>query len=253
MVWDMKLYMTGVGILLALMAFVVFVAYFCKRYKQNFWKFFRWLPLFIGLTYFLGAYVDFVFKLGLFPGSYEELLILLSPRGFNFHFVWLLLGALLSIGIFIKRIKRYETKKVWIDIFFFSFTLALIPLGFFLLLWDNFIGVTTSSSLGVRALHSDSQLNKFSGVLPIGLFLSLVSLLAVLVVWIWRRIKKKYGLGLLGFVLMILFINVIFLFQQYPKHGIVSLGSVIFDIKSHVSFLVIMYCLWVYYKWKRVS
>lgn len=253
MVWDMKLYMTGIGILLGFLTFLVFVAYFCKRYKQNFWRFFHWIPLFVALTYILGAYVNFVFQLGLFPGSYEELLILLSPRGFNFHFVGLLLWVVISIWIFLKKIKRYETKKVWVDIFFFSFAMALVPLGFFLLLGDNFIGETTSGLLWVRSLHTDSQLNKFSGVLPIGLFLSFVSLLSALIVWLFRRVKRKYGLGLLGFAFLLLLINIIFLFQQYPKHGIVSVWSVILDIKHHISFLVIMFCIWVYYKWKRMS
>lgn len=253
MAWGMKIYMTGIGILLALFSFIFFVAYFCKRYKQNFWKFFVWLPLFIILMYLLGAYIDFVFQIGLFPSNYEELLILLSPRGFNFHFVWILLGAVISIGIFIKSIKRYENKKVWIDILFFSLAMALVPLGFFLLLGDNFIWEATTWFLWVRSLQVGSQLNKFSWVYPIGLFLSFAALFSVLVVGIWRRVKKNYGLGMIGFVLLLFLINIIFLFQQYPKHGIVSMGSVLLDIKQHISFLVIMYAIWVYYKWKRVS
>ncbi|NOZ44164.1 MAG: hypothetical protein GXP45_03350 [bacterium] len=88
--------------------------------------------------------MQFVFDVALFPRSYEELSILLSPRGFHFHFVGILLGIVISIAIFLKKIKRYENKKVWIDILFFSFALALVPLGFFLLLGDNFIGQTTT-------------------------------------------------------------------------------------------------------------
>jgi len=253
MAWDMKVYMTWIGILISFFSFVIFVLYFCRKYKQNFWKFFNWLPILIFLTYILWAYVQFVFDVALFPRSYEELSILLSPRGFHFHFVGILLGIVISIAIFLKKIKRYENKKVWIDILFFSFALALVPLGFFLLLGDNFIGQTTTWALWVRALQTDSQLNKFSGVLPIGLFLSGASLLVAFVFALRRRYKRKYGYGLWWFVFLLIAINIIFLFQQYPKHGIVSLGSSTLDIKQHVSFLVVMFCIWVYYKWKRVS
>jgi len=50
---------------------------------------------------------------------------------------------------------------------FFAMTGALIPLGLFLLLGDDFIGKSTNSLRGVQALQSESALNKFSAVYPI--------------------------------------------------------------------------------------
>ncbi|MEI7558253.1 MAG: hypothetical protein WCJ45_05610 [bacterium] len=53
---------------------------------------------------------------------------------------------------------------------------------------DNFIGATTTSWLGIKSLHSDSQWNKFNLVYPIGLFLSLASLFVVIGI---KILKKK--------------------------------------------------------------
>ena len=39
-----------------------------------------------------------------------------------------------------KQFRRSETKKVWLDILFFSFVDGIIVLGIGLLLGDNFVG-----------------------------------------------------------------------------------------------------------------
>jgi len=252
-IWGLKVYMTGVGIVISFITFLLTGIYFCKKYKQSFWQFFYRAPLFVMLLYLLGTYVTFVMQVSLIPTSYDQFMMWLSPYGFPFHFVWLLIATTISIAIFIKKIKRYENKKVWIDILFFSISISLIPLGFFLLLWDNFIGKPTDSWLWIRALHPDSQLNKFSTVFPIWLLLSLFSLAVTILLWIIRRIKKKYGLWLIWFIILLLGINIILLLQQYPRYGVVSIGQILLDIKQHLSFLIIMYCLWVYYKWKKIS
>lgn len=248
-----KVYMTGIGILVSMATFIIFAAYFCKKYKQNFWKLFYRLPILIVLVYLLGSYISFVLQIGWFPESYEELLTLLSPYGFNFHFVGILIGIVLAMIHFFKRVQRYENKKVWIDIMFYSVATAILPLGFFLLLGDDFIGSATSGAIGVKALHAESQLNKFSGVYPIGLMLSMASLLTMLLITIIRTVRKQFGYGLWGFIILLISLNIIFFVQQYPKYGIVSIGGVTLDIKHQVSFLVIMFCLWTYYKWKKMS
>jgi hypothetical protein len=82
-------------------------------------------------------------------------------------------GAFISIGMFLKKIIRVENRKNRADILFFAFSLAIVPLGIFLMFGDNFIGFPTDSIIGVKSLHFESQLNKFNAVLPIGLFLSI--------------------------------------------------------------------------------
>lgn len=79
----------------------------------------------------------------------------------------ILLGIVLSLILFFKKIKTIENRKIWGDIFFYAFGLCIVPLGIFLFLGDNFIGKGTDSFLGVQALHSESQRNKFDAVYPI--------------------------------------------------------------------------------------
>ncbi len=234
--WWSKFYMTGIGIIISFLVFIGIARYLTKKYHQNFWKFFYWLPFLIVLTYFLGSYVNFVFDVGLFPTTWFEVLNLLSPYGYKFHFMGLLIGMFISISLFLRKIARVENKKVWSDILFFSFGLSLVPLWIFLLMGDNFIGTTTTSRLGIKSLHSDSQRNKFNLVYPIGLFLSLWSLFLVLYIKIIK--KKRFGYGMLGFALLLLLISIILLLQQYSRHMVFSWGTLMFDIKQYSALIV---------------
>jgi hypothetical protein len=133
--------------------------------------------------------VQFVFDVGVLPTNLSELMILISPYGYKFHFAGLLLGIFIAIASFLTKIKRTENKKIWIDILFYSLVLSLVPLGIFLLMGDNFIGTQTTSFMGIKSLHSESQWNKFNLVQPIGIYLSLAALLTVAYI---RIIKKKF-------------------------------------------------------------
>jgi len=234
-----------------LLVFVAVAAYLIKKRKQSFLKFFYWIPLALILMYFMWAYVQFILDIGWIPTSIEQLKILLSPYNYNFHFVGILIWLTLAMAKFFKSIQRYENKKIRADIFFYSFSLALVPLWLFLLLWDDFIGKTTNGFLWVQSLHQDSELNKFTAIYPIGLFISIGSLIITLIFLFLKKIKKRFGLWMWGMSLLLVTINLILLLQQYPRYWVVTIGNITFDIKQHISFLVIMFCLWVYYKWER--
>lgn len=120
--------MTGIGIVVSFLVFLGIAHYLTKRYHQNFRKFFYWLPFLIVLTYFLGSYVNFFFDVGVFPTNGSDFVQLLSPYGYKFHFMGLLIGIFISVSVFLKKIVRIENKKVRSDILFFSFALALVPL-----------------------------------------------------------------------------------------------------------------------------
>ena len=231
MLWGSKFYMTGIGIIVSFLVFIGVALYLSKRYHQNFWKLFYWLPLLIVLTYFLWSYTNFVFDVGMIPTTWAEFVTLLSPYGYKFHFMGLLVGLFISMFVFLKKITRVENKKVWSDILFFSLALSVVPLWLFLLMWDNFIGNTTTTWLGIKSLHSDSQRNKFNLVYPIGLFLSLWSLIVVLFIKILK--KKKFGYGMLGFAVILVLISLILILQQYSRHAVISLWSFMFDIKQY--------------------
>jgi len=250
--WATKLYMTGIWIISTLLTFIIVSSYLCNKYKQHFWSLFYYIPVFIILWYVLWSYTSFVFTNGLIPQSWEEILILLSPHSYPFHLIWIILWITIWFSIFLKKITRFENKKVRIDILFFSTAFSIIPLGFFLLLGDDFIGKVSTNLLSVKSLHIDSELNKFSGVFPIGLFLTIGSLISISIIAILKRKFKQFWLGIIGFMLILSVIWTTILFQQYPRHWIISLtNGLTLDIKHYIIFLVIMYCLMVFYKRKN--
>lgn len=242
--------MTGIGIVISFLTFITIVWYLSRRYLQSFWKFFYWLPILISLAYFLWSYSQFVLSTQqILPMSGSDILYILAPHDYKFNFAGVLIGIVTALFLFFKNIKTIENKKIWIDIFFFAFSLSLVPFGIFLLLGDNFIGNSTNSFLGVKSLHSESQWNKFDAVLPIGLFLSLWALIVALWVHIKGELKKYKGLGILGFAWLLVAINLVILIQQYPRYMVISAGDLHLDIKQHLSFFAIMLCLYLHKKW----
>ncbi|MFA7298586.1 MAG: hypothetical protein WC010_02980 [Candidatus Absconditabacterales bacterium] len=242
--------MTGIGIIVSFLVFIIIARYLTKKYHQNFWKLFYWLPFLIVLTYFLGSYVSFIFEVGIFPTNWSEFLQILSPYGYKFHLLGVLIGLFISISVFLQKITRVENKKVWSDILFFSLALAIVPLGIFLLMGDNFIGTSTNSFLGIKSLHSDSQRNKFNLIYPIGLFLSLGSFFVVFIIKFLK--KKKFGYGMLGFAILLILLSLILLLQQYARHAVFSIGTIMFDIKQYSAWILALICYLAYKKWQKV-
>ena len=247
-VLGLKMYMTWIWIIVFLLSFIIVSRYLCHKWHQDFYKLFYWLPIAILLTYFMWSYVQFFLDFGLIPQSMQELKILFSPYGYDFHFVWLLIWFMMSLVIFFRKIQRYETKRIWADILFLSLWLSLVPLWVFLIFGDNFIGKPSNGFFSLKPLTTESELNKFNGVYPIWLFVSFMSILVVLLTYFIKKQVKHFGVWIWWFVFLIIGMNVTFMFQQYPRYGIMTFGWITFDIKHYISFFVIMYCLHVYYK-----
>ncbi len=68
------------------------------------------------------------------PTNGSELLELMTPYGYKFHFVGIAIGGAVSIWYFLKNIARIENRKLYIDVLFFAVAASTIPLGLFLLL-----------------------------------------------------------------------------------------------------------------------
>jgi len=249
-IWWAKIYMTGIGIVFSFIIFIIIVWYLSKRYLQWFRKFFYWLPLVIALVYFLWSYTQFVLSNQTFiPTTIEQFISIIWPYWYKFHFAWILLWFVISIIVFFRKIKTVENKKIWADIFFYAFSLCIVPLGIFLLLWDNFIGQTTDWFMSMKSLHPESQRNKFWWVYPIGLLLSVWSLVTVLFFHIKRIFFGKRWYGMYWLAVLLIIINIILMMQQYPRYMVISAWNISLDIKQHVSFFVVMICLYYHKKW----
>ena len=236
-----KLYMTGIGIVAACIIFLVTAYLLSRKYHQEFFKLFNWLPWLLIPTYLLGLYMSFVLGSGSFiPSSLK----VFSPYGYHFNLVGVVLASFISVMFFLRQFRRNETKKIWIDILFFSFINAIIILWVFLVLGDTFIGNPYLWALRVTALMPDSALVKYGGVYPVGLFLSLWALAINVIITLWKLIEKKAGLGSWGFILLFLLFITILPFWNYPAHGVLSVfGLWTLDLNHYVFGLLILYCL----------
>lgn len=233
--------MTGIGIVVAGIIFLLTTYQLCKKYNQDFIKLFTWLPWLLVSIYVLGLYVTAIFDAGsLIPLSIKAF----SPFGYRFHLIGILIACFFSLLIFLKSFRRNETKRVWMDILFFGFTNAVIALGFFLLLGDTFIGKEYTWFFSVTALRPESLLVKYDGVYPLGFFLSFGALLINIIIVIRKRISKKIWLGTRGFSFLCLLFLLILPFWNYAKHGVFSLSKITFDL-NHL-LLVFLLCYFIY-------
>jgi uncharacterized membrane protein len=155
--WGLHISMTAVGMVLALLTFILTVYHLSKRNNQDFYKFFYQLPFWLILMYFLGRYVSFALGHSvLLPNSRGDIISILRPDAFNLHIVGVLIAVVISLWTFFASIKRTENKKIWVDILFSGICNAVILLGLFLTLGDGFIGKPTDSVFAIRALQSES-------------------------------------------------------------------------------------------------
>lgn len=251
--FGMEFSMTSLWIIAFLLCYILIAHRLCKKWHQDFYKLFYLLPVAIIITYIFWAYVYFFLnnKWAIFPRSWWELLDILNPYGYHFHFVWILMWVAVSMLIFFSGIKRTENKRVRADILFFSITLSLIPLWIFLVFGDNFIWKASMGLLAVKPLTTNSELNKLWSVYPVGLFLSFAAIITTLLTLLIKKKKLIFGTWLIWFMILLVFINIIFMYQQAPRYWVLARWWVTFDIKQYASFFVIMLFVLLYYNRKR--
>ena len=230
-----------------IIAFIIFLAtarILTKRNHQDFLKLFYRLPLRIILSYILWRYSAFALETGVyFPNSLSQLLTILSPQNYNFHFVGLLIATRICLSIFFSSIKRTENKKIRADIIFLSIANALIIFWIFITLWDSIIWKPTDSIFAVRALTDNSALNKFDGVYPIWLFISFWTLIIHILVSVFSIISKKNWLWMRWLIWILIVFNITFLFQSYPRYWLISVFWTSFDIKQYCSLIVMIHAI----------
>lgn len=252
--FGMEFSMTSVGIIVFLVCYIIIAYRLCKKWHQDFYKLFYFLPVAIVIVYFLWAYVYFFLnnKGSIFPWSRQAFLDMLNPYWYHFHFVWILIWVIISMLIFFSTVKRPENKRVWADILFFAITISLIPLWIFLAFGDDFIGKASNWFLAVKPLTTNSELNKLWSVYPVGLFISFIAIFSTLITVLIKNKKWQFGTWLIWFIILLLWINIILMYyQQAPRYGVLALWWITFDIRQYISFFVIMLFVLFYYNRKN--
>lgn len=241
-VFGTQISMMTTGSIIAFIIFLITTRILTKRNHQDFLKLFYQLPLRIIFSYILWRYTSFTLETWTyFPSSFSNFLTILSPQNFNFHFVWLIIALRISISLFFSSIKRTENKKIWADIIFLSLANALIIFWIFITLWDTVIWKPTDSIFAIRALSDNSALTKFDGVYPIWLFISFGVLIIHVIISLLSIILKKNWLWMRWLIWILIVLNIVFLFQSYPRYWLISLFWTSLDIKQYISFIVIIH------------
>ena len=241
-VFGTQISMMATGAIIAFIIFLVTTRILTKRNHQDFLKLFYRLPWRIIFSYILWRYISFALETWTYiPSSISNFLTILSPQNFNFHFVWLLVAWRISISLFFSSIKRTENKKIWADIIFLSLANALIIFWIFITLWDTVIWKPTDSIFAIRALSDESALTKFDGVYPIWLFISFGVLIVHVIISLLSIILKKNWLWMWWLIWILIVLNIVFLFQSYPRYWLISLFWTSLDIKQYMSFIVIIH------------
>jgi len=228
----------------AVVSFAIFLltAYvLTNRNHQDFLKLFYHLPWRIILLYLLWRYTSFAMETGKYiPSSFSDLLTILSPQNFNFHFVGILLAFWICLCVFFSSIKRTENKKIWIDIIFLSVANALIIFWIFIALWDTVVWKPTDSIFAIRALSDNSALTKFDWVYPVWLFVSFWVLIVHVLISILSIVLKKNWLWIWWLIWMLIVMNIAFFFQSYPRYWLISILWSSFDIKQYFSLIMVV-------------
>ena len=241
-IFGTQISMMSIGAIIAFIIFLVTARILTKRNHQDFLKLFYRLPWWIILSYVLWRYISFALQTWTYiPSSFSHFLTILSPQNFNLHFVGLLVAWRISVSFFFSSIKRTENKKIWADIIFLSLANALIIFWVFITLWDAVIWKPTDSIFAIRALTDNSALTKFDGVYPVWLFISLWVFIIHVIISLLSIILKKNWLWMRWLIWILIVLNIVFLFQSYPRYWLISILWTSFDIKQYLSFIVIIH------------
>jgi len=212
-------------------------------------------PLFFALPW-LFAVVYIVWKISWFVLENNALSLfsrswigyVLSPNGSEFHYVWVVGGALLAmILFFINKTKNHI--KSMIDMFFDATMWMCFVMGIFLVFSDYVIGIPNDHGrFAVRALTEYSKVTQYGQVYPYGFVISIIALISRSITKLIQQWNNHTGLWYLGFALFALCMSFGFSYQLYDKHGVINLWWRVLDIKHYINILIMIICVIHYYK-----
>ncbi len=253
---DLKIYLTGIGIVLFLGTFLISLRHYCRRYQLPFAQFFRTVPHSILIIYLLATYSRYLVESFIvFPTDPQQRLLYLTPKGYTFHFLWILIGVLVCIHWFFKHhVAKGEQRQQWLEAFFHSLMRAIIPLGICLLMGENFIGKQIDWWIYVSAIRNDSAVAVYDKVIPLGLYLSILWLAwHFFAIFLEHKFAKKnmQSWGYLAFSAFSFALSILLLRQQYPRHLVMQIGGTSIDMKQYLLWICAAFFLYKYKKYQQ--
>ncbi len=246
---DTKIFLTWIGIMLFLATFLVSTKYYCQKYNLNFSTFFRFVPQSILITYLLGTYSRYLIESFIvFPTDPQQRLLYLTPAGYTFHFVGIIIWIFVCAHRFFRRVVKPEQRHLRVEVFFHSLMWALIPLGVCLLMGDNFIGKQTNGGIYVSAIRSDSAVAIYDKVIPLGLYLSILWLaghfFTKLLDSTYTKRWRKWWRWYFAFGIFLIALSILLLRQQYPRHIVMQIAWISIDIKQYLAWILAWFFLY---------
>lgn len=215
-----NVYFQWIWIILASLIFFYWIYRYTNKLKLKFSNLFSFIPLFIIISYILWRYFYNLIEYW-HDGILSFInLSLLSPYNYRFSFIWISLWIFIVTFIFLFWLSYKQERKKYIDVLFFSISLSLVVIWPFLLLWDNFHGITTNSVFWVNVFTENTQIPFTSKIRPIWIFVSVLWLLLFFVSKVTYFLVKKAWLTIYFIPFLFLWFAFIFQFQHYPKHFI---------------------------------
>ena len=253
-IWWQHIEMTGLWVIIGIGIFCLVCAIYAKRMKLNFSDLFYALPSLMIIVYFFGSYGGFVLKTGhLIPYSIIELGQIIIPPEFGFHAWSLAIGIVFSTLVFLYKLPKH-IRKNRVDCLSVGYMVALIIVGIFFVLWDHMIGLPTISNIGISSLTPYSEVSKFTRVYPVWFFLSISALFTYIVTLLIFRKQVTSWRGFGSFSLFFFLLAIVLLFQNYPKHGVISIGDIRIDINQYMLICLSIVCLLAYiYNYRKES
>ncbi len=248
-IFGTQLHMTGIGIIICILTFLRATKRYARFYDIDRSEFGKRVPAYLIVIYFVSQYVwyligDFV----IIPSTRHQLLSYISPADYTFHLVGIVIAIWWCVRHFLSSIADPHTHVRWIDTRFLSMMRACIPLGFFLLLWDNFIWEPSDGYLSISAFHPESNVARYDTVMPLGLYLSCIALVLLLITKILRaRRPQMRGYGFVWWVVFLCMVCLLILFQAYPRHLVFSLIKTR-DIKNIALLWAVWVIVWKYFR-----
>ena len=231
-----QIHMTWIGILVFLFVFLIRTRRYIKQFDENRSSFWVKVPLYILVIYFVSSYAWFLIEeFIVFPMSLRQFMAYISPFEYKFHLVGIIWAIGWCVRDFFKWIQDTNVQLKRIDAWFLAAMWACVPLGIFLLLGDTFIGQPTDWSIFVSSFHPDSKLATYNKVIPLALAISLVSLVFLLITKILRLKKPQIRwYWLIGWILFLIAVCIIILFQEYTRHLVVKFLWKTRDLNNYV-------------------
>lgn len=216
----------------------------------NFDSFFIRLPIIVLCSYLAWTWSWYVInQLVLFPTSFEQILLYISPSWRNFSLLWLFIGWILGFWSFLSR-QPNEHRALRVDIFFEAICVWMIPLWIFLVLGDSFIWMPTQWILWISAIQSDSKLALYNSVLPIWFGISLIGMIGYWISLLFRH-KRMHGYWYLWFSIITLSIGFLTIYQNYARRIITVIAWMRLDIKQYILFLIALLFLLLWYRSRK--